>query len=372
MRYTLVYGGGEVTLNSTFARRKRNIGGLGGNVMNRQRDSGQWVQTGDGLPTPEIVVLEGVIFSEARDLSLMRAEAAQIATAVSGVTAIKEVSSIGTTTISGFLGGARPSITQEDRYLWKVKLELYIATEIQSFEPLLPPSDLAATGGNNKVDLTWTDAALSGLDKVNIYRGTSSGQLSFLTSVNAGVQAYSDTAVTSGITYFYAVSSVLSSGPESALSLEASATPVAVSSFTFFRLRITANNGRSYVGTHSLEMYEVVSGLNVATATSGAFASSYYSFDFRASRAFDSVTISSWIAEGNPISWPQHVGLEFSTARTIAQYGVGSYDQSSGSANGSPKDWTFEGSNDGMNWTTLDTVTNQTGWGGGELRKFTT
>lgn len=233
MRYTLVHGGGEVTLNSTFARRKRNIGGLGGNVMNRQRDSGQWVKTGDGLPTPEIVVLEGMIFSEARDLSLMRAEAAQIATAVSGVTAIKEVSSIGTTTISGFLGGARPSITQEDRYLWKVKLELYIATEIQSFEPLVPPADLAATGGNNKVDLTWTDAALSDLAKVNIYRGTTSGSLSLIDSVNAGVQAYQDSTAINDTTYYYAVSSVLTSGPESSLSSEVSATPVGVQPFGF-------------------------------------------------------------------------------------------------------------------------------------------
>ncbi|MCT4575078.1 MAG: phage tail protein [Alphaproteobacteria bacterium] len=35
-----------------------------------------------------------------------------------------------------------------------------------------------------------------------------------------------------------------------------------------------------------------------------------------------------------------------------------------------PKNWTFQGSNDGSNWDVLDTVTNQTSWGGGETRSF--
>jgi hypothetical protein len=35
-----------------------------------------------------------------------------------------------------------------------------------------------------------------------------------------------------------------------------------------------------------------------------------------------------------------------------------------------PRDWTVQGSNDGTNWTILDTQTNQTGWANGELRPF--
>lgn len=37
----------------------------------------------------------------------------------------------------------------------------------------------------------------------------------------------------------------------------------------------------------------------------------------------------------------------------------------------SPKDWTFEGSNDGTNWTVLDTRTGQTSWAMNELKTFT-
>jgi hypothetical protein len=38
--------------------------------------------------------------------------------------------------------------------------------------------------------------------------------------------------------------------------------------------------------------------------------------------------------------------------------------------NRAPKDWTMKGSNDGTNWTIIDTVTNQTSWGSGESRNF--
>ncbi|MEC4565311.1 hypothetical protein L8C07_05090 [Paenibacillus sp. CMAA1739] len=39
---------------------------------------------------------------------------------------------------------------------------------------------------------------------------------------------------------------------------------------------------------------------------------------------------------------------------------------------GSPKNWTFEGSNDDMNWTVLDTQSNQTGWTASQTRKYIT
>ena len=35
-----------------------------------------------------------------------------------------------------------------------------------------------------------------------------------------------------------------------------------------------------------------------------------------------------------------------------------------------PKDWTFQASNDGTTWTTLDTQTGETGWGEGEVRYY--
>ena len=38
---------------------------------------------------------------------------------------------------------------------------------------------------------------------------------------------------------------------------------------------------------------------------------------------------------------------------------------------GTPAAWTLEGSNDGVSWTVLDTVTGETGWSNGEQRAYT-
>jgi hypothetical protein len=54
--------------------------------------------------------------------------------------------------------------------------------------------------------------------------------------------------------------------------------------------------------------------------------------------------------------------------KTLTAYAV----QNSGSdnLNYSPKAWTLSGSNDNSSYTTLDTATNQTGWGSSETRTF--
>src|SRR5690606_20218197 len=40
-------------------------------------------------------------------------------------------------------------------------------------------------------------------------------------------------------------------------------------------------------------------------------------------------------------------------------------------ADGAPKDWTLECSDDGSTWTVAHTVTGQTAWAPGEVREFT-
>jgi fibronectin type 3 domain-containing protein len=92
--------------------------------------------------------------------------------------------------------------------------------------PVLPPpptpTGLAATAGNTQVSLSWTASASA--TGYRVKRSTSSGtetQISAPTST-----AYTDTGLTNGVKYFYVVSAV-SSGGESANSLEVSATPVA-------------------------------------------------------------------------------------------------------------------------------------------------
>src|SRR5207244_3202867 len=80
--------------------------------------------------------------------------------------------------------------------------------------PPSAPQNLAATGGNAQVTLTWQAPASNGgspITNYRIYRGLSPGTETLLTTVGA-VTSYTDTAVTNGVTYYYQVSAVNNAG----------------------------------------------------------------------------------------------------------------------------------------------------------------
>jgi PKD repeat protein len=93
------------------------------------------------------------------------------------------------------------------------------------------PTGLAASGANGQVSLTWNAPANDGgvaITSYKVYRGTSSGTETLLTSGGcsglANVTTCTDTGLTNGTKYYYKVSAVNSIG-EGAQSTEASATP---------------------------------------------------------------------------------------------------------------------------------------------------
>jgi fibronectin type 3 domain-containing protein len=88
------------------------------------------------------------------------------------------------------------------------------------------PALTSAAGGNASVALTWNAPSNNGGSAVTgykVYRGTSSGNETLLTSLGV-VTGWTDSSVTNGTTYYYKVSAVNSVG-ESAASNELSATP---------------------------------------------------------------------------------------------------------------------------------------------------
>jgi hypothetical protein len=85
------------------------------------------------------------------------------------------------------------------------------------------PTGVTATAGNNQVTLTWT--AVTGATGYNVYRGTSSGAETLLsTGTNVSGATFTDNSAANGTQYFYYVTALngsLQSGPSS----EVSATP---------------------------------------------------------------------------------------------------------------------------------------------------
>jgi len=91
------------------------------------------------------------------------------------------------------------------------------------------PRNLMAAGGTSKVTLTWQVPDSDGgstITNYSIYRGTTSGGETFVTTTAGPVLTYTDTAVATGTTYYYEVTPANSIG-EGPRSNQASATPVA-------------------------------------------------------------------------------------------------------------------------------------------------
>jgi hypothetical protein len=94
------------------------------------------------------------------------------------------------------------------------------------------------------------------------------------------------------------------------------------------------------------------------TSPSGrAFASSIYSDTYDAYKAFNQIDETEGYATASNVT-SGYLGYEFSSPIVIGQYAVRSI-HSSANLNKMPKDWTFEASNDGVNWIVLDTQKNQ-------------
>jgi subtilisin-like proprotein convertase family protein len=126
------------------------------------------------------------------------------------------------------------------------------------------PTGLGATRGDGQVMLTWTAPVNDGgaaITSYNVYKGTSSGGESLLTSASG--TSYTATGLTNGTTYFFVVTAVNSAG-ESLVSNEASATPATLpgaptdlnagagNGSVFLTWAPPANNGGSAVTSYNI------------------------------------------------------------------------------------------------------------------------
>jgi hypothetical protein len=178
------------------------------------------------------------------------------------------------------------------------------------------PAVLHAEPGDGAVPLRWQQSF--GATSYAVQRATTSGGPYTTIASNVTGGRYTDTSVTNGTTYYYTIRATNAAGT-SANSPEDSATPV-----------------------HPL--------VNVAT---GGSATDSVNDAANASAAFDQNSQSEWFYYSGPVGWLKY---DLGHTETVLRYTLtSSFDNIARD----PKDWQFQGSNDGTNWTTLDTQIGQ-------------
>lgn len=148
----------------------------------------------------------------------------------------------------------------------------------------------------------------------------------------------------------------------------------------YWRVLITDNNGDpSYVTVVDLELRASVGGADQTNATEIGLAysaSTEVNAGNRAGLAFDNdYTSTKWASNGQPtVGSPQWIKVNFDIS---APYDTKVYVREisivgciTGQTAMAPKDFALQRSDDDSSWTTVMTVTGQTGWTAGERRNF--
>lgn len=130
-------------------------------------------------------------------------------------------------------------------------------------------------------------------------------------------------------------------------------------------VEVTATGHGSGYQTGTAELGHEESTVPAEASYAGAsFSESGFQFGSDAQYCFDNTEDTGWVSN-TTTGWIQ---VQFASSVTCTAYRVqGDY----GTPTAAPKNWTFQGSNNGTDWTTLDTQTNQTGWSAGEVRTYT-
>lgn len=131
-------------------------------------------------------------------------------------------------------------------------------------------------------------------------------------------------------------------------------------------MSVTSSAGGPYWCVEELAFY--VAGARIAMPPGGASAQTEHSADFRAPRAYETTRDPATYycsADGVRTGWLQYdFGAPMALDRYTVKRVIGNGNQFS------PTGWTFDCSNDGSRWTTLDTQSGHNTWTDGEVREF--
>ena len=134
-----------------------------------------------------------------------------------------------------------------------------------------------------------------------------------------------------------------------------------------YRLYTDSQGSNGAFNTSTEDALPILDGTTNITAE-GIFSSSGSPYNSRPDwHAFDGENSDSAWSSNAANPW---AAFEFNDAKIINKYMISSRPDWHNHAETAPKDWTFDASNDGVNWITLDTVSGETNWGRGEERYF--
>jgi len=126
---------------------------------------------------------------------------------------------------------------------------------------------------------------------------------------------------------------------------------VNVDAYSYFRLDVSAVNGSSLTALSELTIYVDSSDPEIIETTASA---SYGPTP--PSNINDGLLSTEWISNNTPVAW---VMAQLSFPAIVTGYTITPFTYSAARL---PRTWTFEGSNDAINFTVLDTQADSTGW----------
>ena len=128
---------------------------------------------------------------------------------------------------------------------------------------------------------------------------------------------------------------------------------------TFGAINVFGGDGTTTFGVPD---YITEKRLNTQYMAPNAWASSMYSSDYAASKAFNGAinTLTNYWQSTKPVTFPVEIGIDLGSEYVITRYALHNLGWNTGVINDRPNTWDFEGSNDKVNWNTIDTVTNYT------------
>jgi RHS repeat-associated protein len=125
-------------------------------------------------------------------------------------------------------------------------------------------------------------------------------------------------------------------------------------SYRYYRLNVSANNGAAYTQLSELRL---LNSSSVNVASGGTPSADLQAFPGQgAATAFDRVAGTQWIVNAGSALLQYQFGA--GAAQTVTRYQITSGNDTATYPGRAPRDWTLQGSNNGISWATVDTRTN--------------